>query len=264
MSRQSSKRRRPARLSSQGQATAPSGVLTEDIYVQLKQLILDCSIPPGQTFYTAELAERFGVSKTPVRDALRQLVQEGFVEVYPRSGYQVRPVLFRDVYELFELRGLLGPYSARMAAENITAEQLNELEAIVAEAYDQAASHEEIMAAARRFHLLVAQAAGNMRIVRITESLFDEMERLLRLHINLSEPVQEMGASLRALIDALRHRDGEAAADIEAEHAAASAQFVMNSVFEAARLSDMPVPIPAGASSTSIAPEQAEPQEDVQ
>lgn len=232
----------PSGRPSRRRTATRSGALAREVYLQLKQAILDCSIPPGRTFYSAELAERFGVSKTPVRDALRQLSQEGFVEVYPRSGYQVRPVKFQDVHELFDLRGLLGPHAARAAARNITEAQLAELEAIVEAAYDRGAGHEALIEANHRFHLLIARAAGNARLLRIMESVFDEMERLFRLRIDLTRPSQEMGASLHALVDALRRRDGDAAAAIEAEHAAASAQFVMRSLFEAARHADLAIP----------------------
>src|SRR5918997_618134 len=105
--------------------------LTKRTYEALKQDVLTCALRPGAQIFEAELATRYGTSKTPVREALSTLVQEGLVQVLPRRGYLVAPITLRDVQEVFQLRLLLETAAAELAAEHITEEALRQLNALV-------------------------------------------------------------------------------------------------------------------------------------
>ena len=100
------------------------------VYRILKERILMCDYPPGSSLNEGRLAEQLEVSKTPIREALAMLVHEGFVEVLPRQGYRVTDLTIADVQEIFNLRLLLEPAAAGMAAEHATAEQLQALRAL--------------------------------------------------------------------------------------------------------------------------------------
>jgi GntR family transcriptional regulator, rspAB operon transcriptional repressor len=80
-------------------------LLREQIYEQLRADIVNCDLPPGSEVREGELALRFGVSKSPVRDALMHLQREGLVTAHPRQGYRVAPVSLADVDDMFHLRG---------------------------------------------------------------------------------------------------------------------------------------------------------------
>src|SRR5882757_9697413 len=82
-------------------------LLRESAYAQLRAEILSCELPPGAEIREAELAARFQVSKSPVRDALMRLEREGLVITIPRQGYRVAPISLADVQDMFHLRGVL-------------------------------------------------------------------------------------------------------------------------------------------------------------
>src|SRR5512138_2118092 len=96
--------------------TAETRLLRVDIFHELRQDILACRLAPGAELREGELAERFSVSKSPVRDALSRLVQEGLVHVMPRQGYRVAPISLRDARDMFAYRAVLEGACARIAA----------------------------------------------------------------------------------------------------------------------------------------------------
>ena len=96
---------------------------TDIAYRALRDEILRCELAPGSRVVEGEIAERLGMSKTPVKKALGMLIHEGFVEVRPRHGYQVTEITLADVQEVYQLRQILEPAAAELAATNATPEQ---------------------------------------------------------------------------------------------------------------------------------------------
>jgi DNA-binding GntR family transcriptional regulator len=88
-------------------AAGPAASLADQAYAQIKQLIFDFSLMPGDRFSESELAQRVQVSRTPLRQALQRLEREGFLLVFPKSGWQVAPLDFDVFDELYDLRMLL-------------------------------------------------------------------------------------------------------------------------------------------------------------
>lgn len=199
----------------------PSSVsLTEYVYRLLKEEILRVERPPGDLLSELELATRYGVSKTPVREALRLLAQDGWVVVLPRKGYLIRPLRLDDVREIFALRTLIEPGIAMQAAGAVTPAELAELQALVdkqAEAVDDLSG---ALNAATLFHLAIAQISGNRRVLKIVGELLDEVRRLhfllpnVESHITSNEELQ----AHRCLVDALGARESERAANIMHTH----------------------------------------------
>ena len=100
---------------------------TEQIYKKLHHDIISCEIKPNEILVESELSSRFGVSKTPVREALVQLAQEGWVKPSPRVGYKVKGLQIRDIHEVFHLRRLLEGEAAALAAKRVTPDQVEEV-----------------------------------------------------------------------------------------------------------------------------------------
>jgi DNA-binding GntR family transcriptional regulator len=194
--------------------------LTEQVYDALKREILTARLRPSQPLIENELAARFGVSKTPIREALRLLVQDGWIVVLPRKGYLVAPLSLEDVREVFALRLMLEPQVTGEAATRARALQPSSAGAdLVARLREAAASgedrsHQSTMRAARAFHLTVAGAAGNSRLLRVLEALLDEVERLLHLMPQLGDHVTAMvePAAHDRIIAAIEAGDAEQAA----------------------------------------------------
>jgi DNA-binding GntR family transcriptional regulator len=175
--------------------------LTEQVYDALKREILTARLRPSQPLIENELAARFGVSKTPIREALRLLVQDGWIVVLPRKGYLVRPLSLKDVREVFALRLLLEPPVAAEAAARRSDDLLARLREAAAGPRSpggapgragEEQSHQRTMRAARAFHLTVAEAADNGRLSHVLAALLDEVERLLHLMPQLSDHVTAM------------------------------------------------------------------------
>ena len=190
--------------------------LARRAYEALKQDILTCALPPGAQIFEGELAARYGMSKTPVREALNLLGQEGVVQVLPRRGYLVAPITLRDVQEVFQLRLLLEAAAAELAAEHITEEQLRRLKALVAVRYTyrDRASYARFLRANREFHVAVAEASGNRRLAAFVSKLLEDMERILHLGLDLRDGADEMAAEHAELVDALLRGDAALARQV--------------------------------------------------
>src|SRR6478736_6296582 len=101
--------------------------LSARAYSQIKNLILSNEVLPGQKLHHQELSERLGVSRTPVREALTRLVQEGYVSLLPNRGFTCKEIRLQEAVELYELREVLEVFAVQKAIENLTDETLTEL-----------------------------------------------------------------------------------------------------------------------------------------
>lgn len=199
---------------------------SERIYLALRQEIMRCQIAPGAALDAAAIARRHAVSKTPVRDAMQRLAADGLVTIVPRSGYRVAAITFQAVHEILDLRAAIGPHAARQAARHATPDEIAELRRIVAE-YAAPLDIGRMQQVARRYHLAIARCSRNRRLVALSESLFEELERLLRFAIDFSVKAGEHLDEHSALVDAIEAGDGERAAAIEAAHIRHSREFLI-------------------------------------
>lgn len=197
----------------------------DTIYSELRDEILSCRLAPGAPIDAAELALRFGVSKTPVRDALQRLAADDLVEVLPRKGYRVRNVTFRALAEIFDLRLALGPHAARNAAARATSADIEALRRLVTEDPDPADG--AVRRKASAFHVAVARLSGNQRLATLNEHLFDELERIIRLTVDFGGRAKANSDEFDEIIAALEAGDGERAAAIEAAHIQEARAFLL-------------------------------------
>ena len=108
--------------------TARQRSLTETAYIQIKRAIIRCDLEPGQHVTEEQLAERFGLSRSVVRPALKRLYQERLVNTITRQRYVIPPITLKDAQDLFDLRALLEPVAARWAAGRVDPDQLERLD----------------------------------------------------------------------------------------------------------------------------------------
>src|SRR2546430_3465936 len=101
--------------------------LSARVYVQIKNLILCNEVLPGQKLHHQELSERLGVSRTPVREALTRLVQEGYVSLLPNRGFTCKEIRLQEAEELYDLREALEAFSVERTIENLTDAGLHQL-----------------------------------------------------------------------------------------------------------------------------------------
>jgi DNA-binding GntR family transcriptional regulator len=171
-------------------------------------------LAPGSDIHEGQLCAQLEVSKSPLREALRQLAQDGLVTIVSNRGSRVSTILEDDVREVYGLRRYIEPYGARLAAERITPTELDELTANI-EAMAGSVVANDAHAFAQldvEFHLVLARTAGHRRLLRIQESLQAEMLRLVIHRLVHSSGLRvEAVAEHRAIVEALRAHDGDQA-----------------------------------------------------
>lgn len=197
--------------------------LTDRLTDELRARILSGALRPGSTVVEPRLAGEFGVSKTPVREALARLASEGLVLVRPKKGYLVRTMSPSDVEEVLAMRDLLEPPAAALAASRITAAELDALRGILERQREQEGDEPlEVMREARLFHRLIAAASGNSRLAEAVTRPLDETARahhvLSRMHRYMDQ-AQEVAEHER-IVDALAQGSPEAAAEAMRAHLA--------------------------------------------
>jgi DNA-binding GntR family transcriptional regulator len=149
----------------------PARSVADLAYERIRGLVLSGEVVPGARLGQVELAERFGISRTPVREALRRLAGEGLVDFHSNRGFRVADLGLDAVLRRLEVRALLEPGIARLAAERRSEEDLGRLRAAIAReerARGGASAHD----ASRDFHVALARATGNEELVRVLESLW--------------------------------------------------------------------------------------------
>jgi len=205
------------------------GSQTDSAYSHLKQLILTSRLEPGEELREAALTESTGFGRSPVREALRRLVQEGFVDVRPRQGYRVSVVTLAGVRDLFEMRLLLEPAAVELAAARASDEELADLHTLAHETYvdGDRASYERFLQRNREFHVRIARVAGNERLARTLQGLLEEMQRLFFVSLRGDDTAAELMHEHHELHDALRARDPVRARQIVVDQIEASRARVM-------------------------------------
>jgi DNA-binding GntR family transcriptional regulator len=202
-------------------------------YDWIKRDIVRCFLEPGREISEAQLAARYKLGKAPIRMALARLEHEGLTRAIPRRGYLIAPISIKDVADTFEVRMLLEPATARLAAGRVDADHLRRLDALCRAGYrpGNRASESRFLRANREFHVTIARGSGNERLGQALSSLLDEMERLFHLGLSLRNRTEEMRHEHKALVDALAAGDGSAAERIAAEQIEAARKMVMDAIF---------------------------------
>jgi len=158
-----------------------SRLLRETVYEQLRADVISCKLAPGAEIREAELAARFDMSKSPVRDALMRLEREGLVITLPRQGYRVAPVSLGDVLDMFHLRAALERACIERIVARASDEELKTLDAF----RDFVAADWEggFIAFNRAFHRRIAELGGNARMRDQLIDLIDQLERAVQVSV---------------------------------------------------------------------------------
>src|SRR5262245_7128299 len=207
-------------------------LLTDRAYERIRHDIISCAIAPGTEISETQLCAHYRLGKAPVRMALNRLAHDGLVRAMPRRGYMVTPVTVRDIHDVFELRLMLEPVAARMAAGKVDTQKLQALDETCRAGYQPGdlRSTSRFLDANKAFHVAIAQATGNVRLAGAIEQLLDEMTRLLHLGLGLRNRSQEMLQEHRALTKALTRGDGDTAERICREQIENARNMVLSAI----------------------------------
>ncbi|MGE0718353.1 MAG: GntR family transcriptional regulator [Alphaproteobacteria bacterium] len=206
--------------------------LSDRAYDAVRRMIIDGTLAPGAAVSEPELSRRLDFGRAAVRASLLRLTQEGLARPVPRRGYIVSPLTIRDARNIMDLRLLLEPQAAFLAAGRVEAFALRRLEKAFAAGYDpsQPRSLDALLAANREFRVAIARASGNQRLAAIVTDLLDGMERYLRLGLLVRNRSDELQSGQRQLTDALVAGNGEAARRIAAQQIEATIEMVMKAL----------------------------------
>jgi len=214
-------------------SAAPHGSRPDQVYARLRDLIVQGSLAPGSRIVETEIASRLGVSRTPVREALQRLQQEGFVMGAPgaqQSRLTVAPLTLADVHELLDIVGSLEGLGARRAATVEASERrtlVKELRALNQE-FARAGratpmDHGKLYDADERLHRRIVEAGVGPRLLALHDAVKPQAERYIRMYISMltgdtKSSVDEHDSMINA-IDEGRDADAQKAVELNWRHA---------------------------------------------
>ncbi|HDS16260.1 MAG TPA: GntR family transcriptional regulator [Proteobacteria bacterium] len=183
--------------------------LREKIVEVLREAIIRQKIRPGERITELEVAERFGISRTPIREAFRQLESEGFLTIIPRKGAIVSDIEEKDIRDFYEIKGILEGYAARRAVERMSDKDISRLEQFNAEIRDCAERQDVsgMTKAHNAFHELILESCGNRRIQQVVGGLVRQFLRF-RFYVASLVHVEDIMREHEAIVKAIRERDG--------------------------------------------------------
>jgi DNA-binding GntR family transcriptional regulator len=201
-----------------GRVAAP---IREQVIAALRQAILDFQLKPGQRLVERELIEQLGVSRTTIREALRELTSEGLVTVVPQRGAMVTAPSLDDAVDLYEVRAALESLVAQRFVARATDAEVEALRASVeeiAEVTEQTSDLREVLAAKDRFYKVLITGARSTALQQLVESIQARVQVLRVTSLSEAGRTTETVRELRAVVEAVQARDPELAARLCAEH----------------------------------------------
>ncbi|MBI4474537.1 MAG: GntR family transcriptional regulator [Acidobacteria bacterium] len=202
-------------------------LLADKIYEQLKIDIITCKYHPGDSLTEIELANKFNVSRTPIREVCNRLMKEDFLQSIPYKGYIVSPVKLQDLHELYQIRSVLEPYAAELAARNATPSLIKHLRNILKAAVKNNVNDRPLdkqgflrfIEADLDFHNALAEASGNARLAKIISDLRNQIERLVYLIYEHYGPYKHTGfEEHEAVVKAIETGDPKLARELMTQH----------------------------------------------
>ena len=193
--------------------------LAEKAYVAIRRLIVTLALGPGSVINERELVERLGIGRTPVREALRRLAQERLVDVFPRRGIFVTTVDVRDLTRLCEVRAVLEPEAAKLAAERATEADLEELRDLLAELEPRRRRRDDrwLIELDERIHRAVYRASHNQFLAETLDEYYTHALRIWMLALARTD----LGAAVSEhaeLVEAILRGRGDRAAELMRAH----------------------------------------------
>lgn len=189
--------------------------LRDVVFNTLRQAILKGELKPGERLMEIALANRLGVSRTPVREAIRMLELEGLVIMIPRKGAQVAQITEQDLNDVLEVRLGLEELAVRFACKRITDEEIKELGLAVRE-FERKMTDNDLSALAEadvKVHEIIYNATHNRRLVQIINNIREQMYRYRVEYLKDVESRKTLVKEHYEVWEALKHRDEEKAAE---------------------------------------------------
>ena len=194
--------------------------LRDVVFNTLRQAILRGELKPGERLMEIQLANRLGVSRTPIREAIRKLELEGLVLMIPRKGAEVAEITEKNMLDVLEVRRALEELAVKLACERITEEEIQELKD-AADAFQKILSEKDITKIAEAdeaFHDVIFKSTGNDRLIQLLNSLREQMYRYRLEYLKREEYHPQLLEEHQQIIDRITRKDQSEAAELIDRH----------------------------------------------
>lgn len=193
------------------------------VFQQIREDILNGRYKENDELRENTIGKELGVSRTPVREALRQLELEGLVAIVPNRGAYVTGISQKDIWDIYRIRSMLEGLCARWAAENITEKELDKLEeAILLSEFqmkkESGFSADQVAALDGRFHTILYDASGSRILSHVLTDFHRYVQRARKFSVVSQERARKSIREHRQILRAIRDRDGEMAEQLANEH----------------------------------------------
>lgn len=206
--------------------------LRDVVFRTLRQAILKGELKPGERLMEMALAERLGVSRTPIREAMRKLELEGLVVMIPRRGAHVANITEKDLNDVLEVRMALENVAIEKACDRMTEEELARLwEA--AEYFEQTTAEGDLVRMAEAdmtFHEIIYQASDNRRLIQVLNNLREQIYRYRVEYLKEEETRNLLVKEHEEMTAALRERNAERAQALSSQHIENQRKGIMESI----------------------------------
>lgn len=190
------------------------------VYNTIRDKILSGDYHENEELKENTIATELGVSRTPVREALRQLELEGLVSIIPNKGASVTGITTKDIHDIYTIRSYLEGLCARWACENITNAQIEDLEVILylSDFHARRSHFEQIVELDNKFHDLIYKASGSKILNHVLSDFHQYVERVRKITLSRPYRAEQSSKEHGAIVDALKKRDGDLAEALAHEH----------------------------------------------
>lgn len=187
--------------------------LRDVVFNTLRQAILRGELQPGERLMEIQLANKLGVSRTPIREAIRKLELEGLVLMVPRKGAEVAEITEKSLNDVLEVRGALEELAVDLACQKITLEQIEELK-YAAKEFEEALHTGDVTVYAEadvKFHDIIYLATDNQKLVQLLYNLREQMYRYRVEYLKRKEVHQTLLEEHQYIIECIEKRDEQKA-----------------------------------------------------
>jgi len=205
--------------------------LREIVFETLREAIIKGLLKPGERLMEVQIAEELGVSRTPVREAIRKLELEGFLVMVARKGAYVADISVKDITDIFEVRAALEGLAAGLAAERITEEELEQLERALVQISEATTSDlNSVVQSDTSFHELIYRASRNQRLQQIVIHLQEQIQRFRTVSLSQPGRTRFFIEEHRKIVEAISERNSELASLLAREHIESAEQSLLSAL----------------------------------
>lgn len=190
------------------------------VYNSIREKILSGYYKENEELKETAVAAELGVSRTPVREALRQLELEGLVSIIPNKGAYVTGITKKDIHDIYIIRSYLEGLCAKWACENITDEEIEALEEVMylSDFHARRGHYDMMVELDNKFHELIYKASGSKILEHVLSDFHQYVERVRKITLSMPYRAEKSSKEHAAIVEAIKKRDGELAEALATEH----------------------------------------------